>query len=485
MRNRVQNDQPVIVPVATYQMLPQNGPMPQPRPDQIGGVPMAPSAPVAPGGASVPKPAPAAPTAPAAPSEPVPPSVRRIYELSPAELVNATRQGYKEPGNAMSAFAQGFMGAKAIKDDRERTIAQEEYRLAKEAADQAKAAAEQAKQIEYLDRMSPELADAARNGFMTPQEAYETYRTDKAKGVNRKLETFPDGTVAWVYPDTGDVEPVGNYGKPSQPTDDMREYDAAVAQGYEGTIQDWIVGNKKAGATTVNVGDGAPGLGKLSTDFGYVLDPETGKPVVDPETGLPRAAAIPGSPAQIEAERLVETKRVGKESAARSGNVVLEDIDRALEGLDQGLLPTSGPVGGLLSNVPGTQSFNVGQLIQTVRANSGFDKLQAMRDSSPTGGALGAINKSEMDLLQAALGNLSQSQDEEQLKYNLKRVRRIYDQIVNGPDAGPDQTPVEEQPSPEQQGATQAPQPASKDEFDALPSGTKFIAPDGSMRVKP
>jgi hypothetical protein len=477
MRNRVQNDQPVIVPVATYPTLPQNGPMPQPRPDTTMGAPMAPANPVAPIAPTVPAPATGQMRANAGMSD--------IRGFTPSELAVTARGMYKEPGNAFSAFGQGMMNASALRDQRQREMELADREEAKKQAELAKQQAEQAKQIDYLDRMSPELADAARNGFMTPQEAYTAFRTERANGGKREWTTLDNGDYGWRNAETGAFEVIGNAAKPSTPTDDMREYDAAVAQGYEGTIQDWIMQTKKAGATTVNVGDGAPGLGKLSTDFGYVLDPETGKPKVDPETGLPRAAAIPGSPAQIEAERLVETKRVGKESAARSGNVVLEDIDRALEGLDQGLLPTSGPVGGVLSNVPGTQAFNVGQLIQTVKANSGFDRLQAMRDSSPTGGALGAINKSEMDLLQAALGNLSQSQDEEQLRYNLKRVRRIYDEIVNGPDAGADPSPAEGQSPPEQQGAAQAPQPASKDEFDALPSGTKFLAPDGSMRVKP
>lgn len=142
---------------------------------------------------------------------------------------------------------------------------------------------------------------------------------------------------------------------------------------------------------------------------------------------------IPGGPAAAEAQATADAAVAKDAATARSGNVVLEDIDRALSGLDQGMLPTSGPLGGALSNVPGTQAFDVGRLLDTVRANSGFDRLQAMRDSSPTGGALGQVSEREMTLLQAAIGNLSQSQSEQQLKYNLNRVRRIYDEIINGP----------------------------------------------------
>jgi hypothetical protein len=50
------------------------------------------------------------------------------------------------------------------------------------------------------------------------------------------------------------------YADPVDPTDDMREYDKALRQGYKGTLQDWIVTGKKAGApqTTIDLrGDNA------------------------------------------------------------------------------------------------------------------------------------------------------------------------------------------------------------------------------------
>lgn len=48
--------------------------------------------------------------------------------------------------------------------------------------------------------------------------------------------------------------------KAPDPTDDMREYEMARQQGYKGTLRDWIVESKKAGAsnTTVTVGGEVP-----------------------------------------------------------------------------------------------------------------------------------------------------------------------------------------------------------------------------------
>ena len=64
-------------------------------------------------------------------------------------------------------------------------------------------------------------------------------------------------------------------------------------------------------------------------------------------------------------------------------------------------------------------------LFTTIKANIGFDKLQAMREASPTGGALGQVSNQELSSLQAVFGNLDQSQSEEDLKYNLKMLQRL------------------------------------------------------------
>ena len=231
------------------------------------------------------------------------------------------------------------------------------------------------------------------------------------------------------------------------PPASIREYEFAKSQGFQGSFEDWKLQSKKAGATslTVNTGNNSvavPEYSKLPAGLVYKRGPD-GQIIVGPD-GVPETAILPNSNQASDAAKLEEAQRVKQEATARSGNVVIEDIDRALAGLDEGMLPTSGLMGGTLANVPGTQAHDVSKLIQTIKANSGFDRLQAMRDSSPTGGALGAINQSEMGLLQSALGNLEQSQSEDQLKYNLERVRRIYDGIVNGPQAGGEAVPTPE-----------------------------------------
>ena len=79
-----------------------------------------------------------------------------------------------------------------------------------------------------------------------------------------------------------------------------------------------------------------------------------------------------------------------------------------------------------LSLIPGTPAHDTKAQIETVISSIGFDRLQKMRDESPTGGALGQVSKNELDQLNASLGNLRQSQSRFAFRRNLQQVKRHY-----------------------------------------------------------
>lgn len=106
--------------------------------------------------------------------------------------------------------------------------------------------------------------------------------------------------------------------------------------------------------------------------------------------------------------------------------IMLEDIDRAI---NKANLWTTGLAGSALSILPGTGASNLNKLVDTIQAQIGFNELQAMRDASKTGGALGQVAVREIELLQALLGNLRQSQTESQFKYNLTRLKKALGQM--------------------------------------------------------
>lgn len=202
------------------------------------------------------------------------------------------------------------------------------------------------------------------------------------------------------------------------------------------------------------------------------------------EAGRPaRMSPIAGSPAAMEAE--AAQRMAGEQDAqrARYADVVTEDIDRSLAIIDSANLPTTGAIGSLLSGVGGTAARDLDALLTTIRSNAGFDRLQAMREASPTGGALGAVSDFENRQLQSTIGNLEQSQSADQLKQNLNRVYNTYMDIVHGKGNGPERRQIGGSREDAQGGAPR--QIMDEQEYINLPSGAQFIAPDGSVRRKP
>lgn len=206
------------------------------------------------------------------------------------------------------------------------------------------------------------------------------------------------------------------------PTDTMRNLEwraqqAGLQPGTPEYNQFMITGGRNDGITVNNMGN---------IPAGYQL-------TTDPQTGAQRMEPIPGSPAAME---LAEAERMRGEregQGQRYGRIVLEDIGRVLEAVESNPNLVAGPLGSMLSNLPGTGAHDVSSMLNTIRANVGFDRLQAMRAASPTGGALGAVSDSENRMLQSTLGALEQSQSPQQFAQNLRRLQNLYTEIVHGP----------------------------------------------------
>ena len=138
---------------------------------------------------------------------------------------------------------------------------------------------------------------------------------------------------------------------------------------------------------------------------------------------------IPGSP---QAQKLEAQKEIGK----LYSNILVQDANRALEILES--VPWStGSWFGKLKHVPGSAAYELDQLLQSVRSNVSFEKLQAMRAASPTGGALGNVSNQELAMLEAAVGTLRTDVPTHILADNLKRVINLQLDIIHGPGQGP------------------------------------------------
>jgi len=232
--------------------------------------------------------------------------------------------------------------------------------------------------------------------------------------------------------------------KASQLTDDG--LDNAIAE--TGALIESFSTPGKFGRTIEGVIGGKPAFFQTSTG-GQVREVQGVKPKVSVQEKK-----------FAQSQRADEAKKAaGTQAKKQQASLVSSDIGRALE---QSTGLTTGFTGGILSAVAGTPAFDLKENLRGIKANVGFDKLQSMRENSPTGGALGQVSDSENKLLQSVMGSVEQSQSKEQLDRNLTRLQVIFDAIVHGTHAIP----------------------FTQSQFDALPEGAIFIDPDDGLRYR-
>lgn len=186
--------------------------------------------------------------------------------------------------------------------------------------------------------------------------------------------------------------------------------------------------------TIVNVGEDGSRLPTPSAGTVYAKDPKGDiiyEDYTDPTSGKvyrrPREVPIGGGPKDL-------TKQQGIQDVQSliSTSTVATNVDDALSLLED---PTwnTGLLGGLTNAVPGSPAYNLQQKIEGIRPSITIDRLNAIRNSNPTGGAFGNITNFEDELLGNSFGSLKTGQDPKDIAKNLNRVRNIYaDAILAG-----------------------------------------------------
>ena len=141
---------------------------------------------------------------------------------------------------------------------------------------------------------------------------------------------------------------------------------------------------------------------------------------------------------QIDAQKqkladISDKKQMALDMNIRHAEKVITDVAAAKELVSFG---TTGLTGKASSLIPGTDAYNLTQRVLTLKANLGFDRLQQMRDASPTGGALGQVAVQELEALQASVGSLEVGQSRAELQQNLDKVDKHYRAWLNAVKGG-------------------------------------------------
>lgn len=191
-------------------------------------------------------------------------------------------------------------------------------------------------------------------------------------------------------------------------------------------IQEWnkqIIGLRRP-QTNVNVdlGEKGPKFGTIPPGHMLKKNPD-GSYVME---------AVAGSPAalEIEAEEKKAESRAGMEE--KYSSIVLDEINRARELVNSDSIIPNTSWGGLLAAVPGSPQKALGNLLTTIKSNAGFERLQEIRDNSPTGGSLGPVSDFENKQLQMTIGALEQTGRKEDILYNLNRIEVLHRRVMFG-----------------------------------------------------
>lgn len=126
----------------------------------------------------------------------------------------------------------------------------------------------------------------------------------------------------------------------------------------------------------------------------------------------------------------------GKEAVA---NVFDDDVNRAMNIIDKNPNSTTGRVGVLYGKMsPQSPAGTLASILDSLRVNSAYARLQEARDAAAgTTGTSMRITQAEFMQMQNSLGNLDQSRNPEELKYNLARAQKTYHDIVTGQSGQP------------------------------------------------
>jgi len=271
--------------------------------------------------------------------------------------------------------------------------------------------------VEYLNKVNPDIAQLVASGSMPIADAIKT--------ANKAFEPITVGkSVIAKKPGTDDYEVV--YSAPPEPKSSYRLLtESEIADNPTLTPGVAYQENEKTGEISAITGDPRNAqVGDYQIRRSY---DDNGALSVSMEV-------IPGS--ETDKKLKEQNRKTGLGLKSRGAKVDLMDrsISEAITLLNED--PEIAEWQGALVRVLGRKTGDVigagsktavlDTLLTTVKANIGFDKLQNMRDESPTGGALGQVAIQELIALQSSIASLDPKQGPESLKGNLQYILDTY-----------------------------------------------------------
>jgi len=289
---------------------------------------------------------------------------------------------------------------------------------------------------QYMQRLAP--LDQAIQSLPTDPNAFQQWRQQAGMGMQKFIEQQTQRRGQDITVRGQDM------------LDKRTREEGALNRGVQvrgqNLVNDRALGQQRLAEGTATAEAGGPGQSELTRQFGKAAPGYRWKADGSQE-------AIPGGPADRKNTDAGIREARQREASVAQADRVIAKVDQALAGVG---ITTAG-AGSLLKSIPGTPARNLDSTLQTIKANLGFAELQAMRDASPTGGALGAIAVQELMALQSTVASLDQEQSPPQLRKSLNDIKTHYTNWKNAVSGNASQPSAPSTPSASAPGAPAQP----------------------------
>ena len=214
----------------------------------------------------------------------------------------------------------------------------------------------------------------------------------------------------------------------------------AIANGKEfSSFNEWYDANNNVKTDTIEILDETTG-----NTLSYLINSKTGKRIAN--LGIVKAPNIEiiTNPDSTFSVYNTVTGNMGApvetpEAAAQKKDKfyktmgLIASVDNTLGILSEAKALKEGGVGGIEYSIfkflPETAARELDSKITTVQAALSFDKLQEMRNNSPTGGALGQVSNLELELLKSAVSALDGALGVEAFNKQVQLIQEHYNRF--------------------------------------------------------
>lgn len=155
----------------------------------------------------------------------------------------------------------------------------------------------------------------------------------------------------------------------------------------------------------------------------------------DAEGRVTSIQPIPGSPAALEMEQALKTRETQGGRKETATDVITNAASEARKLIKSGTM-TTGTIGRIASNLTESDAAELRRQVDVLKSNATIENLTAMRQASPTGGALGSVTEKEGAMLAAAAGAIDPNAGKNQVEKQLENYERTLLRVIHGPKVG-------------------------------------------------